>query len=370
VKISVITVCLNSCETIEKTIESVIGQSYHEKEYIIIDGGSTDGTVDIIKKYENDIAYWHSFKDDGIYDAMNQGIDEASGDIICFLNSNDWYEDEVFEKIIASFEEENCDVVSGRVAWIIENQVMGYSAKEVTKKDIYEKMIYQHPAMFVKSKLFEQYGKFDLTYKMAADYEWILRVYSEGANIKTIDRIITNFRRGGISYNKKCFEETREISLKYLPKELYDEYYDKIQDAYNLRMQLAGFRECVEIIQKNEEAKRGVLKILKRHFGLEKNCSLFGYGLRAWECKNVLRALGIKIDRVYDNSKKKQGEVFDEFVIANPEMISEDELIIITSLNYEKEICAQLSELGNSRYICLSKVIEIVIKQLGFDVIN
>ena len=106
-KLSIITVSLNNKDTIEQTIRSVLSQTYNNVEYIVIDGGSTDGTVDIIKKYEDKISYWVSESDKGIYDAMNKGIRKATGDIVGILNADDFYVDEnVLEKVVKCFEKE------------------------------------------------------------------------------------------------------------------------------------------------------------------------------------------------------------------------------------------------------------------------
>lgn len=103
-KFSIVTVCLNSADTIRQTIESVVHQQNENIEYIIIDGGSTDGTVDIIKEYGDEISFWVSEKDNGLYDAMNKGIVKASGDVISLLNSDDWYEPNILERVKEYFE--------------------------------------------------------------------------------------------------------------------------------------------------------------------------------------------------------------------------------------------------------------------------
>lgn len=113
-KISIITVCLNSVKTIEQTIRSVIMQDYDNLEYIIIDGGSTDGTMDIIRKYENYFSYWISEPDNGIYDAMNKSLKVCTGDVVAFLNSDDWYDNNVLKRVNSYFEENDVDIVSGK----------------------------------------------------------------------------------------------------------------------------------------------------------------------------------------------------------------------------------------------------------------
>ena len=116
-KISVITVCYNEAATIEKTLESIFNQTYQNIEFIVIDGGSTDGTLDIIEKYKDKIAYFVSEPDEGIYNAMNKGIKASSGEVLYFLNANDTlYSDDVLETVVSVFEKGNYDFVYGNIA--------------------------------------------------------------------------------------------------------------------------------------------------------------------------------------------------------------------------------------------------------------
>ena len=148
-KITVITVCYNSEKTIEKTIKSVINQDHVDKEYIIIDGASTDSTLDIIKKYENYITKWVSEPDHGIFDAMNKGISLATGDIIAFLNSDDWYMDGALSAVHHEFISKKCDCVccDNYVIDFEGNQSM-HDASNVSLDDMYKRMIYYHSAIF------------------------------------------------------------------------------------------------------------------------------------------------------------------------------------------------------------------------------
>lgn len=114
-RISIITVSYNSAGTIERTIKSVIQQDYGDVEYIVIDGGSTDGTVDVIRKYEKKIFFWLSEPDEGIYDAMNKGIRRATGEIIAFLNSDDWYQKNILSEVAEQFQDNNTQIVCGDV---------------------------------------------------------------------------------------------------------------------------------------------------------------------------------------------------------------------------------------------------------------
>lgn len=171
VKISIITVVFNAKDTIEQTIQSVLNQSYDEVEYIVIDGGSTDGTLDIIKNYQSRISYWISEPDSGIYNAMNKGIERATGEIIAFLNSGDWYERDIFWYIRDNFKD-NTEILIGRVIRYGNNYIQKEQKRVSDQEDFRVKMIYCHQGIFVKRKLFEQYGKFNEKYKIAADYDW------------------------------------------------------------------------------------------------------------------------------------------------------------------------------------------------------
>ena len=220
-KISIITVCLNRVATIEKAIQSVINQGYDKIEYIIIDGGSTDGTVDIIRKYEEYLAYWVSEEDKGIYDAMNKGIAKATGDIVAFLNSDDWYEDNILFKVAAYFEQFRPMILSG----MINTLQKGQWKKKVLEFDNEEENIRigmncRHPATFVRKEIFDRFGGFDTRYKIAADYEWLLRMYDEGIRILKVDDVFTNFSTKGVSSSnlKLTIKESRHIEFSALEK--------------------------------------------------------------------------------------------------------------------------------------------------------
>lgn len=152
--ISVVTVSYNAVTTIEQTILSVINQTYSNIEYIIIDGGSTDGTVDIIRKYADRIAYWVSEPDKGIYDAMNKGTKKANGEYIAFLNSDDWYELDAVS-IIAQFADGKNDLISGIIK-LYKNDLFLY-AHGSSMDNIYNEMI-AHPSTFMKRDLFWELG--------------------------------------------------------------------------------------------------------------------------------------------------------------------------------------------------------------------
>jgi len=207
-KISIITVCFNSEKTIAQTIESVLSQNSVSLEYIIIDGLSTDNTLKIIESYQsrfNDkgiIYKWISEKDNGIYDAMNKGINMATGDIIGILNSDDRYTDgNVLHKVVDIFTNNEIDCCFGNILYIKGNKPYRYWKAGKPRTFKYGWMP-PHPAFFVKKSIYEKYGLFRLDCGVNADYELMLR-FLEKYNIRStwINKIFVYMNAGGKSNN-------------------------------------------------------------------------------------------------------------------------------------------------------------------------
>lgn len=179
-KISIITVCYNSAATIEKTILSVAGQTYANFEYIIIDGNSNDGTVKIIKKHEDKIHKFISEPDKGLYDAMNKGIDLATGDLIGILNSDDTFFSNTVLASIADFHTKNTiDASVGNIMQHKENGkvVRVYSSKYWSPEKLRIGFMPPHPSIFFKRALFDSFGFYELGFIIGADYELISRFF-------------------------------------------------------------------------------------------------------------------------------------------------------------------------------------------------
>jgi len=204
-KISIITAVYNNESTIRDAIESVLSQTHDDIEYIIIDGKSTDKTLDIINEYKDNIDIIVSEKDGGIYDALNKGIANATGDVVCFLHSDDIYEDErVVEKVNTLFEEKDVDSVYGDLVYVkkedITNIVRFWKSGEFTKKKLKNGWMPPHPTFFVKREVYEQYGGFDTSFRIAADYDTVLRFLGVH-NISTfyLSEVLIKMRLGGES---------------------------------------------------------------------------------------------------------------------------------------------------------------------------
>jgi len=174
--ISVITVVFNGEKYLEETIQSVINQTYDNVEYIIIDGGSSDRTLDIIKKYEDRIDYWVSEKDEGIYDAMNKGIDVASGEWINFMNAGDgFYKDNTLSEIFVNKKYQNMKILYGDVETNYGNFKVIHKAGSLS--NLYKSMQFSHQSTFF-NQAYHKLNKYDLSYKLSADYLNIISVYS------------------------------------------------------------------------------------------------------------------------------------------------------------------------------------------------
>jgi len=217
-KISLITSVYNNQETIAEAIDSVLSQTYPDIEYIIIDGGSTDATVNIIKSYKNRLAAFISEPDQGIYDGLNKGIKLATGDVIGFLHSDDLYENNrVIEKVAQAFKDNDVDSVYGDLTYVNKNdpsKIIRYWKSGIfTRRKLAYGWMPPHPTFFVKRAIYQQFGLFDTSFKIAADYDLILRFLGKYA-ISTyyIPAVFIKMRVGGESNKslKNILQKSRE----------------------------------------------------------------------------------------------------------------------------------------------------------------
>ncbi|CAK8711732.1 glycosyltransferase family 2 protein [Candidatus Electronema halotolerans] len=212
--ITVITVVFNGAKHLEQAILSVIEQTHDNVEYIVIDGGSTDGTLDIIRKYEHAIDYWVSEKDGGIYDAMNKGLKLANGDYIGMLNSDDWLSTEAIG-LISKHKHDSVDFVYSSVFITSkEGNVLYIKLPEDTETIPY-RMPFPHQTFYAKASIFKKIYGYDTKYKLSADLDIVWRVIKAGFNGVQIQQPMAYFREGGASGGLITFIETRSIACKY-----------------------------------------------------------------------------------------------------------------------------------------------------------
>ncbi len=204
-KISIITAVYNKKETVGQALESLFSQCYSNFESIVIDGASTDGTLDVLESFRNKIRYLITEKDDGIYDALNKGISLASGDIVGFLHADDLLEnDDVLKKISATFEDASIEAVYGDLVYVNNkdvNQITRY-----WKAGFYDEASFKqgwmppHPTFYARRSVYERIGVFDKRYRISADYDSILRFLAVGKlRASYIPEVLVRMRVGGIS---------------------------------------------------------------------------------------------------------------------------------------------------------------------------
>lgn len=241
-KISIITVSYNSEKTIERTIKSVISQQYNNIEYIVIDGGSTDNTVKIINKYINHISYFVSEKDEGIYDAINKGILLSSGEIVGILNSDDIFSsNEVISKVAQVFiNNSNTDSLIGNIAFTNQSDkiIRVYRSNNWRPNKFNFGFMPPHPSFYCKRVLFEKYGLYRREFKIAADYELLIRFLKiNRITFCHLDLIMVYMSLGGVStkglkntiiLNKEVKLACELNGLKTTYLKLYSKYFFKI----------------------------------------------------------------------------------------------------------------------------------------------
>lgn len=242
-RFSIITISFNSEKTIERTIKSVLAQTFPDFEYVIVDGASTDGTLDIVKKYEplfDGRMKWKSEKDKGIYDAMNKGIERSTGDIVGIVNSDDWLESDALAEVEKSYQQngQSLDVIytggmkfhnaKGEMRMFMPNrQQLKLYALIGDIKGI------MHPATFVPSNVYKKYGIFNSKMKISADAEFMLRFYNHGGEYILIDKVLTNMSDGGASntltlkYIKEVMLPDRRLMMKNLG-------YSRLRQIFNI----------------------------------------------------------------------------------------------------------------------------------------
>jgi glycosyltransferase involved in cell wall biosynthesis len=233
-KISIITVVYNAELTIEDTIKAVLAQSYSRVEYIIVDGGSKDKTLSIIEKYKDRLGKFVSEKDKGIYDAMNKGVQMATGDVIGILNSDDLYSDDaVIEDVMHEFNKDSdLGMLYGDLVYVkktnVDKIVRNWRSLPYYKKFFEHANVPPHPALFVRKKVYDELGMFNLTYKLASDYEFMLRIFKSGRFTSAyINRLIVKMRLGGATNNSvgNIVQGNREIIKAWKNNKLSVPFY-------------------------------------------------------------------------------------------------------------------------------------------------
>jgi glycosyltransferase involved in cell wall biosynthesis len=204
-RVSIITIVYNNRATFEDSVKNVLSQSYNQIEYVVVDGGSNDGTIDIIQAYRERISQWISEPDQGIYDAMNKGIRMASGEVIGFLHSSDVYaHPRVIEEVAQVFENSNVSSVYGDLQYVdqkdLNRVIRNWKSAPYHHGKFKQGWMPPHPTFFVRKEIYEKYGYFNTHFRIAGDYELMLRFLERyGISAAYIPEVLVKMRWGGMS---------------------------------------------------------------------------------------------------------------------------------------------------------------------------
>lgn len=332
-KVSLITVALNAEKTIEKTIKSVIFQDYPNVEYIVIDGGSTDATLDIINRYKDWIDYFVSEPDHGIYDAMNKGVNYATGDIIGIINSDDWYEKDILCEVVNCFKQYDLDGLYGDLK-IHRSDGAVEQLHYKPFKLFWSGMVMGHPTVFLRKDVYIKYGFFNCKYKIAADFDLICKTIYGGAKYGHINKYIANFSEGGISTIQRqiCDQETGDIVKNRADKKLWGSCLkEQIQDS---------------------------------------RAYIFGAGIWGEFIANMMVGK-FEISGIVDNDSRKWGKYLcGKLILSSDVLISSEDKIIIAIEKYENIVVEQLCEYGINpkRIIRLSSCKQLYTERLRLSI--
>ena len=337
ITVSIVTVVYNAVETIEKTIKSVLQQDYRNVEYIIVDGGSTDGTKEILERYSKLVTHILSEPDEGIYDAMNKGIRLASGDVIAFLNCGDSYEKDTCTRVAGYFEQNNVDILIG-VARMLEGGVFT-RIRDNQPENIELSMPCCHQAVFAKRKLFSVVGMYDTNYRICADFDWLLRVFFSKARFIWTKEIYATYDGEGISARMELtrINEAREVALKYAILYHKQDNVEKINHLYGQWLEAFKLNnKNMELFAQNAEYVRAVLN--------KSTCYIWGAGNGGKRCLELLKTAGVEIAGFIDTNRRH--DKWYGIPIYLPEEVDKNIIICIAAPKYEEEIWEQALQMG------------------------
>jgi glycosyltransferase involved in cell wall biosynthesis len=264
-KISVITPSYNQGIYIEETIQSVLNQNYPNLEYIIIDGGSSDSTVEIIKKYESKIDFWVSEKDKGQADAINRGFAKATGDVLCWLNSDDYFFPETLKYVASQLNIEKKEILFGEVDHIFEPDKAVKHSNVKNKYENYNLELYDYiiqPGSFWTKKVWESTGVVDENLHFVFDWEWFLRAKKNNTEFKYSNKVMSMYRVHA-AHKTSNGGEKRQKEIEYILKKYSDE---KMVKAFIfMRDERSKVDEILQAVKKNK-LTRFDMKILRLRF--------------------------------------------------------------------------------------------------------
>jgi glycosyltransferase involved in cell wall biosynthesis len=208
--VSIVTIVRNGAKTFLRTAESVLNQDYPNLEYIVVDGASTDGTLDLIRSTDQRIAVWVSEPDSGISDAFNKGIALSRGQIIGLINSDDWYTPGAISSAVKALAETGSDICYGKLQYDCHQQAAYIVSGKADR--LGRGMTIGHPTVFIRRDCYQRFGLFRLDYRQAMDYEWLLRARINGAHFSFVDRCLAHMQGGGIG-DRRWLRSQMEVAM-------------------------------------------------------------------------------------------------------------------------------------------------------------
>lgn len=338
-KISIVTVTYNCVDTIEKSIRSVIDQNYGNIEYIICDGASNDGTKEIIERYREYIDWYVSEPDSGIYNAMNKALDHVTGDIVEFLNGDDFFADnEVISRVEREFSDHlDLDILVGKDALNIVSGIH-YPNRFL---NVYVDAIFPHQALFAKTYIFDRIGKFNENYRICADRDWILKAWSENYKFLLKDDIYVHFSPGGGSFGRDTPLEEYLIAVKYLKKTGQDKYLKYAERRCN--QHFANW--YVGHIFEKDKYMDLQKNIWREALSKSNECIVWGQGKYGTLFIKSLICCGYSIKFIIDQSMKMNDQKIEVYQYCK-ERIGVP--VVISASEYDEEICGIIKKDGIS----------------------
>lgn len=263
--ISVITVVLNGARNLEQAILSVVNQAYENIEYIILDGGSVDGTLGIIEKYEDRIDYWVSEPDGGTYDAMNKGIGLATGELIGLLNSDDYYEPEAIGIVAGRYARNPAPQILFGNAYALQEEMQVRYKTHAHSNHWFGMGIY-HPAMFVHKDVYGEIGMYDTAYRASADFDFMLRAIRKKIAFTPVDTFLVNYRTSGFSAVnlRRTLRENRDLIRRYFGRRGKEYLLSSV--VYYKSSMLVEIQKMIRVLFGDKALKRARVWYLKMFF--------------------------------------------------------------------------------------------------------
>ncbi len=371
VNFTIITVCYNAEDSIIKTVESVLRQTYKNYEYIIVDGASTDNTVHILEKYKNPLMHIYSEPDKGISDAFNKGISYSHGEYLCFLNSGDYFIDkDVLENVSRDLEVYSEDILSYSVRHIINNF---FPKSEEEGQRLWQESIIPHQGSFTKREVFAKVGGFNIYFKIRMDYEFFTRCYNQGVTCKCIPRIIVCYDSSGVSSTDTYHVHKEGLAVRLLHKEQVNTgemaiirnlvQYDGTHEN-EIENELENQRRTIDRYYKIMKAMKSWIYALQRGKGainyfnerFVQSIAIYGWGDLGKCLDNELRATNILVKYVIDRNKKYL-EDKDIKIYSLDDTWPYVDMVVVTPFYEYQSIKEKIKEKINCRIVSIEDII-------------